>query len=145
MKRGFLITLVVLSVLVGAGGLLFAFGTPQAPDAVTPVAASGEAVPAQSEPSPDAAPGAPDEGDDASPAGAANGTPPAGGGVPVMGGGDPSARGKEAPPADPATPLAIEIPGCVCHSDDPKLVDEHAGYRMNQCYGCHSGAPGGGS
>lgn len=118
MKRGFLITLIVLSVLVGAGGLLFAFGTPQAPDAVTPVAASGEAVSAP---------------------------PASGGGVPAMGGGDPSAIGKEAPPADPTSPLAIQIPGCVCHSDDPKLVEEHAEYRMNQCYGCHAGAPGGGS
>lgn len=144
MKRGFLITLVVLSVLVGAGGLLFVFGTPQAPDAVTPVAASGEVVPAQPDPSPEVAPATPDgEGGVAAPGGTSGGAPPAGGGVPAMGGGDPSARGKEAPPADPATPLAIEIPGCVCHSDDPKLVKEHAEYRMNQCYGCHSGAPGG--
>jgi hypothetical protein len=123
MKRGLLITLVVLSVLVGAGGLLFAFGTPQTPDAVTPVAASGEGVAAQR----DVAPPRDDTG------------------VPTMGGGDPSAIGKEAPPADPASPLAIEIPGCVCHSDDQKLVEEHASYRMNQCYGCHAGAPGGGS
>lgn len=145
MKRGFLITLVVLSVLVGAGGLLFAFGTPQAPDAVTPVAASGEVVPAQPDPSPEAVPSTPDEDGVEAQGGSTDGAPPAGGGVPAMGGGDPSAIGKEAPPADPATPLAIEIPGCVCHSDDPKLVKEHAEYRMNQCYGCHSGAPGGGS
>jgi len=45
----------------------------------------------------------------------------------------------EAPPPDPSSPLAIEIPGCVCHSDDPKLVEEHASYRMNQCFGCHAG------
>ena len=47
--------------------------------------------------------------------------------------------GTEAPPADPASPLAIQIPGCVCHSDDPKLVEEHSHYRMNQCAGCHIG------
>ena len=44
----------------------------------------------------------------------------------------------EAPPPDPSSPLTIEIPGCVCHSDDPKVVEEHAGYRMNQCFGCHA-------
>lgn len=42
------------------------------------------------------------------------------------------------PQPDPSSPLAIEIPGCVCHSDDPAVVEEHAGYRMNQCFGCHA-------
>lgn len=45
----------------------------------------------------------------------------------------------EVPPPDPGSPLAIEIPGCVCHSDDPVIVQEHASYRMNQCFGCHAG------
>lgn len=45
----------------------------------------------------------------------------------------------EVPAPDPNSPLMIEIPGCVCHSDDPKLVKEHQGYRMNQCFGCHTG------
>jgi hypothetical protein len=45
----------------------------------------------------------------------------------------------EIPAPDPKSPLAIQIPGCVCHSDDPALVEEHASYRMNQCFGCHSG------
>jgi len=45
----------------------------------------------------------------------------------------------KAPPADPNSPLAIEIPGCVCHSDDPELVESHSEYRMNQCAGCHLG------
>lgn len=45
----------------------------------------------------------------------------------------------EVPAPDPNSPLMIEIPGCVCHSDDPKLVEEHQGYRMNQCFGCHTG------
>lgn len=36
-------------------------------------------------------------------------------------------------------PLAIEIPGCVCHSDDPQLVAEHATRRMSQCFECHQG------
>ena len=35
--------------------------------------------------------------------------------------------------------FVIPVPGCVCHSDDPKLVEEHANYRMNQCAGCHAG------
>ena len=49
-----------------------------------------------------------------------------------------------APPPDLSVPLAIEIPGCVCHSKDPKLVKQHAAYRMNQCAGCHvGGAPTG--
>ena len=48
-----------------------------------------------------------------------------------------------APAPDPASPLAVQIPGCICHSDDPKVVAEHAQYRMNQCYGCHKdGVPG---
>jgi hypothetical protein len=56
--------------------------------------------------------------------------------------GTPSAQAVPAP--DPSTPLAIEIPGCVCHSKDPKLVKEHAAYRMNQCAGCHAeGVPTG--
>ncbi len=42
------------------------------------------------------------------------------------------------PPADPSSPFAFQIPGCVCHSDDPRVVEEHAQYRMNQCFGCHA-------
>lgn len=49
----------------------------------------------------------------------------------------------QAPPPDPRTPLASSIPGCVCHSDDPDLVERHAGYRMNQCFGCHGDTPTG--
>lgn len=45
----------------------------------------------------------------------------------------------EVPAPDPNSPLMIEIPGCVCHSDDPALVKQHQGYRMNQCFGCHQG------
>lgn len=41
-----------------------------------------------------------------------------------------------------SSPLAIEVPGCVCHSDDPQLVAEHATYRMSQCFDCHgAGTP----
>ncbi len=134
MKRALFIALVVLAAVVGVGSLVYAFGTPQAPveadaaEGVTgtmPGAASGDA------------PGRPAE----APSGGASAVM---GGVPSMGGGDPSARGKKAPKADPDSPLAIQIPGCVCHSDDPKLVEEHAGYRMNQCFGCHSGGDAGG-
>lgn len=46
---------------------------------------------------------------------------------------------QQAPEPDPSSPLAIQIPGCVCHSDDPVLVKEHESYRMNQCAGCHAG------
>jgi hypothetical protein len=36
-------------------------------------------------------------------------------------------------------PLAVEIPGCVCHSDDPQVVEAHATYRMSECFDCHQG------
>jgi hypothetical protein len=117
MKRGLVITLAVLVVLAGAAGILWAFGTPQAPVAIAPPPADAAAIEVAQEP--------PETG--------------AASGMPSMGGGDPSARGKKAPPADPNSPLAIQIPGCKCHSDDPVIVEEHAGYRMNQCFGCHSG------
>ena len=55
------------------------------------------------------------------------------------GGPDVSVSSTVALPPDPSTPLAIEIPGCVCHSDDPRIVEEHSQYRMNQCMGCHAG------
>ncbi|MDZ4166980.1 MAG: hypothetical protein U1E08_04730 [Coriobacteriia bacterium] len=38
---------------------------------------------------------------------------------------------------DESGPLAIQVPGCVCHSDDPQVVAEHATYRMSQCFDCH--------
>ncbi len=122
MKRRTFIVLAAVVALVLASGVFWAFGTPQAPNPPTSVTGSGS-------PPVEAAP--PDVGVPASGA-------PGGMGMPSMGGGDPAARGKEAPPADPDSPLAIEIPGCVCHSDDPKIVEEHASYRMNQCFGCHS-------
>lgn len=50
----------------------------------------------------------------------------------------PIAQSAVVPEADPSSPLAIQVPGCVCHSDDPAVVEEHAQYRMNQCFGCHS-------
>ncbi len=45
----------------------------------------------------------------------------------------------EVPPPEADSPLAIEVPGCVCHSDDPAVVEEHSRFRMNQCFGCHAG------
>lgn len=42
-------------------------------------------------------------------------------------------------PEGGSDPLAVEIPGCVCHSDDPEIVAEHASYRMSQCFDCHQG------
>lgn len=49
------------------------------------------------------------------------------------------AAAQAVPAADPGSPFAVSIPGCVCHSKDPKVVKEHANYRMNQCAGCHKG------
>ena len=60
----------------------------------------------------------------AAPAGSPLPPPPATGTVPVESGS-----------------LAIEVPGCVCHSDDPQLVAEHATYRMSQCFDCHGDGP----
>lgn len=89
-----ILSAIVLALLVGVGGVLYAFGTPSAPTAAV-----------------------------ASPAGGAA----------------PAPRAVQVPAPDPNSPLAIQIPGCVCHSDDPELVEEHANYRMNQCAGCHAG------
>jgi hypothetical protein len=44
-----------------------------------------------------------------------------------------------APDPGGSDPLAIEIPGCVCHSEDPAVVEAHAQYRMSECLDCHSG------
>lgn len=113
-------TLKILSAVVGllvvAGGILYTFGTPQAPDPGSPLgsvpAASAQGGYAQQ---PQSAEGY---------AEAADAAPQA---------------GTEPAPPDPSSPLAIEIPGCVCHSDDPKQVEQHKGYRMNQCASCHAG------
>lgn len=40
-------------------------------------------------------------------------------------------------PTGGSDPLMVEIPGCVCHSDDPTVVEEHAAYRMSECFDCH--------
>jgi negative regulator of sigma E activity len=41
------------------------------------------------------------------------------------------------PQVSPSAALAIQVPGCVCHSDDPQVVADHATYRMSQCFDCH--------
>ena len=41
------------------------------------------------------------------------------------------------PPSESKAPLAIDIPGCKCHSKDPKLVKQHKKYRIDQCFSCH--------
>ena len=46
-----------------------------------------------------------------------------------------AARGEQ-PPIGPR--FTIPIPGCVCHTDDPVLQMQHAGWRMSECAGCHS-------
>jgi len=41
------------------------------------------------------------------------------------------------PTSESKAPLASNIPGCVCHSKDPKIVKQHKKYRVDQCFGCH--------
>jgi len=115
-KRALIITSIAIAILAVLGGVAFTFGTPQAPDVATQAAASG-AVSAS----------APDGISDAV---------EAAGGVAAA---DVTADAQAVPEPDPNAPLAIEIPGCRCHSDDPKIVEEHSTYRMNQCAGCHGG------
>lgn len=120
MQRTITIALAAIAILLTAFVVVYTFGTPQTPEYV----AASEAATA---PAPSATPV-----DITQPADAAGqGQPPVGGEV-VEG---------EVPEPDPKVPLAIEIPGCKCHSDDPKLVKQHAKYRMNQCGGCHEGVP----
>lgn len=47
--------------------------------------------------------------------------------------------GVEATSESGSDPLAIEVPGCVCHSDDEDVVAAHATYRMSECFDCHQG------
>lgn len=111
-NRTLIVLALVAIVAVAALGVVYVYGTPQsATVATTSGSASGEV--ATGEVAQAAAPQQPV--------------------------GEKSAVGTVAPEPDPNTPLAIEIPGCVCHSDDPKLVKSHSEYRMNQCAGCHAG------
>jgi hypothetical protein len=96
--------------LLAAAGVLWFFGAPQAQTVAPPT--------------------------ETAPAVAQGGVAPEDG---ATGDSDVSVTSTVAPPPDPNTPLAIEIPGCVCHSDDPAVVEEHSQYRMNQCMGCHAG------
>lgn len=123
MKRKVLLgTVISFALVVAAAGAMYAFGTPQT-GSTEPISLASEIPPSQFG----------GEGP-AQMGGGAGGSAPSGkparGVVP---------EGAQAPPADPNTPLAIQIPGCKCHSDDPKLVKQHEKYRMNQCAGCHSG------
>ena len=102
-RRFFIASGVVIVLLVAAIGIVYTFGTPQAPPAAAAMRTAPPSADAQVDPS------------------AAS----------------PAAEGVPAP--DPNVPLAIQIPGCKCHSDDPQLVEEHSKYRMNQCGGCHGG------
>ncbi len=119
MKRALVITAAALVALAIAGGLVFAYGTPQQPDVTASAVAPGEAA---------VVPGAQTPADGA----AADEPAPATEAAPAL-------KDQAVPEPDPSVPLAIEIPGCVCHSDDPKVVKEHSEYRMNQCAGCHAG------
>lgn len=103
--------LAITSLVLLAGIVLYMFGTPTATSSAPSVSASTT-------------------GPDVSSV-----APPNQGGAPAVG----EVVDGEVPPPDPSSPLAIEIPGCTCHSDDPEIVAEHEQYRMNQCAGCHVG------
>lgn len=107
-----------VAVLLAFVAAMFAFGTPTTSQ-VPPFAAAPAGAPP------------------ASPAGSSTATPPGVPGVP----GAPDAPGAlDEPTVDDASgPLAIQIPGCVCHSEDPQVVADHATYRMSQCFDCHQG------
>lgn len=127
MRRPALVVgLAVIALLLGAIGVLYAYGTPQAGSTAIPDPAAAPA--GQWAEVADEDPGA---------AGGAGGEAPPASEQPATSE-SPASRG-EVPEPDPNSPLAISIPGCKCHSDDPKLVKEHEGYRMNQCAGCHAG------
>ena len=125
------LSLVAVTLVLALGGVVFAFGTPQAPDVTgQPVASGVEASTLEVLPA-DQPPAMRDVAEDSlAEQGAAQNSPMSD--IPVT-------EGAEVPEPDPSVPLAIEIPGCRCHSDDPKIVEEHSKYRMNQCAGCHAG------
>ena len=102
----------VVAVLLALVAAMFALGTPTTSQA-PPLAAAPAGAP----------PGGPTGFDTAAPPGVPD-TP------------DASA---EPIADDAASPLAIQIPGCVCHSEDPQVVADHATYRMSQCFDCHQG------
>lgn len=111
-KRVLVAGLAVIAVLTVTIGVLWFYGAPQPGSTVAATQAQLEAAPMAEAPAAQAP---------------SQGKPEV---APATG---------EAPAPDPNSPLAISIPGCKCHSDDPKLVKEHEGYRMNQCAGCHAG------
>lgn len=128
MKRTLIISLTVIAILAALGGVAYTFGTPQAPDVVASSATSG-ATPAVGSMAPVAT--------DMPPSSQIQPTEPTQSAEePASDLVDPN---QAVPAPDPNTPLAIQIPGCRCHSDDPKIVEEHSKYRMNQCAGCHGG------
>lgn len=107
-RPAIIISATVGALILGVVAFAFAFGTPQAPVPVAQV-----------------------------PTMADSGSAPGAGVVQPEGPVTDNGPGTDVPPADPSSPLAIQIPGCVCHSDDPRVVEEHSTYRMNQCFGCH--------
>ncbi|PKQ29817.1 MAG: hypothetical protein CVT60_03430 [Actinobacteria bacterium HGW-Actinobacteria-10] len=123
-RRIITFALTALAVVLVGVVVMFAFGAPQSPVGRLQETASSSAVPP------------------VVPAGALPGatadatTPTSGGAVESTRAG---ADDDVVPPPDPSSPFAIEIPGCVCHSDDPTIVQQHSEYRMNQCFGCHAG------
>jgi len=122
MKRALIIMSIAIAALATLGGVAYTYGTPQSPDVATQAASGTGAaygsVPVAMPPSRDEI---------------------AASEQPATGSAEKPAEGQAVPEPDPNVPLAIEIPGCTCHSDDPKIVEEHSTYRMNQCAGCHGG------
>jgi len=121
-KRALVLTSIAIAALAVLGGVAYTYGTPQSPD-VASQAASGTtatygSVPVAMPPSRDEVAASEQAASESAPK---------------------PTEGQAVPEPDPNVPLAIEIPGCRCHSDDPKIVEEHSAYRMNQCAGCHGG------
>lgn len=111
------ISLSILAVVLTVGLVLYFFGAPQAPaDAAPSTATTNSADAGQLVDSEDSG---------------ATGTTSSGATAP-------GGASSETAEAEDSSPLAIQIPGCVCHSDDPQLVEEHATYRMSECFGCHA-------
>jgi hypothetical protein len=107
--RGFAIASTVIGLLAVVVVALYLFGMPQAP-----VAAPADA------------------GAAAAAAGGAQGAPVADTGeVNVPASGSEVARDDD--------PIAVRIPGCRCHSKDPKVVKQHSKYRISECAKCHAG------
>lgn len=134
-KRVLLIFALVVVLAVAAAGLAYVSGLLRMSATQSELEAEG-ALPATAAPQPAQQAEAPAAGATETDPGAADSA--------GADGRKPVAPSLKAPPPDPNSPFAKDIPGCYCHSKDPKLVKQHEAYRMNQCSGCHrDGVPTG--